>query len=52
MIEAAVINKYLITAADGKKYKSNHYNLQVIIAVGFKVNNERERSSVNGQGRL
>ncbi len=41
MIEAAVINKYLITAADGKKYKTNHYNLQAIIAVGFKVNNER-----------
>lgn len=40
-IEAAVIKKYLITAADGKKYKTNHYNLQAIIAVGFKVNNER-----------
>ena len=41
LIEAAVIKKYLITAADGKKYKTNHYNLQAIIAVGFKVNNER-----------
>jgi hypothetical protein len=37
----SVIKKYLITAADGKKYNTNHYNLQVIIAVGFKVNNER-----------
>ena len=38
---AAVIKKYLITAADGKQYNTNHYNLQMIIAVGFKVNNER-----------
>lgn len=41
LIEEAVIKKYLTTAADGKKYKTNHYNLQAIIAVGFKVNNER-----------
>ena len=37
----SVIKKYLITAADGKNYNTNHYNLQAIIAVGFKVNNER-----------
>ena len=37
----AVIKKYLITAADGKSYNTNHYNLQLIIAVGFKINNER-----------
>jgi hypothetical protein len=37
----AVIKKYLTTAADGKSYNTNHYNLQMIIAVGFKVNNER-----------
>ncbi len=39
--EEAVIKKYLITATDGKKYNTNHYNLQAIIAVGFKVNNRR-----------
>jgi hypothetical protein len=39
--EDSVIKKYLITAADGKRYNTNHYNLQAIIAVGFKVNNER-----------
>ena len=38
---AAVIKEYLITAADGKNYKTKHYDLQMIIAVGFKVNNER-----------
>lgn len=37
----SVIKKYLITAADGKSYNTKHYNLQMIIAVGFKVNNER-----------
>jgi hypothetical protein len=37
----SVIKKYFITAADGKEYDTKHYNLQMIIAVGFKVNNER-----------
>ena len=37
----AVIKKYLITASDGKQYNTNHYNLQAIIAVGFKVNDDR-----------
>ena len=41
LLEEAVIKKYLITAADGKSYNTKHYNLQAIIAVGFKVNNER-----------
>ena len=37
----SVIRKFRITAADGKPYTTMHYNLQMIIAVGFKVNNER-----------
>jgi hypothetical protein len=37
----SVIKEYLITAADGKNYKTKHYNLQMTIAVGFKVNNNR-----------
>lgn len=41
LTENSVIKKYLITANDGKNYQTNHYNLQMIIAVGFKVNNER-----------
>lgn len=41
LVEEAVIKKYFITAADGKKYETKHYNLQMIIAVGFKVNNDR-----------
>lgn len=39
--EESVIKKYLITAADGKSYNTKHYNLQAIIAAGFKVNNQR-----------
>ena len=39
--ETAVIKQYLITAADGKNYTVNHYSLQAIIAVGFKIENER-----------
>jgi len=37
----SAIKKYLITASDGKSYLTNHYNLQTIIAIGFKVENER-----------
>ena len=41
LVEESVIKKYLITASDGKSYSTKQYNLQAIIAVGFKVNNER-----------
>lgn len=41
LAENSVIKKYLITASDGKNYHTNHYNLQAIIAVGFKINNDR-----------
>ena len=39
--EDSVIRKFRITAADGKRYSTNHYSLEMIIAVGFKVNSER-----------
>ena len=39
--ESSVIQDFRITAVDGKNYNTKHYNLQAIIAVGFKVNNER-----------
>lgn len=45
LIEEAVVKQYLTTAADGKTYNVKHYNLQAIIAVGFK-NRERARGSV------
>ena len=39
--ESSVIRKFRITAADGKNYDTQHYNLSAIIAVGYKVNSER-----------
>ena len=42
--EKATIRKFRIVQAEGLRQVSrevNHYNLQMIIAVGFKVNNER-----------
>jgi len=37
----SVIRNFRITAADGKIYDTQHYNLSAIIAVGYKVNSER-----------
>ncbi|MCI8647389.1 MAG: virulence RhuM family protein [Firmicutes bacterium] len=39
--EDSVIRKFRITAGDGKTYNTNHYSLEMIISVGFKVNSER-----------
>ena len=39
--DKAVIRKIRITGSDGKSYNVNHYNLQVIIALGFKIDNEK-----------
>ena len=39
--EEAVIQKFRITASDGKTYDTNHYNLSAIIAVGNKVDSPR-----------
>jgi len=36
--ENSVIRKFGITAKDGKNYQTNHYSLEAIIAVGFRVN--------------
>jgi hypothetical protein len=39
--ENSVIRKFLITAADGKNYKTKHYNLETIIALGYRINSEK-----------
>ncbi|HET55008.1 MAG TPA: cell filamentation protein Fic [Ignavibacteria bacterium] len=39
--ENSVIEEYSITASDGKKYKAKHYNLDAIIAVGYRINSKR-----------
>ena len=37
----AVVKQSLTTATDGKKYRTQFYNLDAIIAVGFRVNSAR-----------
>jgi len=37
----SVIRKFRITAADGKKYLTQFYNLDAIISVGYRVNSKR-----------
>ncbi len=37
----SVIRNFLITAGDGKQYNTKHYNLEAIIALGYRINSER-----------
>ena len=39
--ENSVVKDYLTTATDGKNYRTNHYNLDVIISVGYRVKSHR-----------
>jgi len=36
--EKSVTEEFSVTASDGKKYKTKHYNLDAIISVGYRVN--------------
>src|SRR3989338_2254597 len=39
--EKAVVAKYATTASDGKTYQVEHFNLYVIISVGYRVKSKR-----------
>ncbi|MDR2169255.1 MAG: virulence RhuM family protein, partial [Planctomycetaceae bacterium] len=39
--ENSVTEQFSVTASDGKKYTTKHYNLDAIIAVGYRVNSVR-----------
>lgn len=40
-LSQAVVKDYLTTASDGKKYKTKTYNLEMILAVGYRVRSPR-----------
>lgn len=39
--ENSVVKYYLTTANDGKNYKTKHYNLEMILAIGYRVRSHR-----------
>ncbi len=41
LLENSVVEEFSATASDGKKYKIKHYNLDAIIALGYRVNSKR-----------
>ncbi len=40
-VDSSVVAKFATTAADGKTYKTEHYNLDMIISVGYRVKSQR-----------
>ncbi|NDK19753.1 virulence RhuM family protein [Candidatus Gracilibacteria bacterium] len=38
--QEGVIRKFRITASDGKNYETQHYNLDAILSVGYRVNSK------------
>jgi hypothetical protein len=41
LVPESVIRNFRITASDGKSYDTQHYNLDVIISVGYRVKSHR-----------
>ncbi len=40
-LDSSVVAKFATTAADGKTYQTEHYNLDMIISVGYRVKSRR-----------
>ena len=41
LVENSVVRNFRTTAADGKNYEINYYNLDVIISVGYRVKSQQ-----------
>lgn len=41
LLQEAVIRNFRITASDGKEYDTKHYNLDVVISVGYRVRSKQ-----------
>ena len=41
LTEDSVVRNFRTTASDGKEYNTNHYNLDVIISVGYRVRSQQ-----------
>jgi len=39
--EESVVRKFRISAANGKSYRTNHYSLDVILSVGYRVSSQK-----------
>ena len=46
--ENSVVRKFRTTAADGKNYNTIHYNLDMIISLGYRVKSKIATNSVGG----
>ena len=40
-VDSSAVAKFATTAADGKTYQTEHYNLDMIISVGYRVKSQR-----------
>jgi DNA ligase (NAD+) len=45
LIKNSVVAFFAITASDGKTYQVEHYNLDAILSVGYRVNSKQERTA-------
>ena len=41
LVQDSVVNSWLTTAADGKRYRVDYYNLSAILSVGYRVRSTR-----------
>lgn len=40
-MRGSVVAKFATTAADGKRYQTDHYSLDLILSIGYRVKSQR-----------